>query len=101
MRKEKTSVPKLTFPVNIHQHYHRIDVSKKIPSVHHITSSGSLLVLNDGSSGILRYLHEVYGDEDVHMRALYESGKLIYEYKSILHINNKYFAHNRRGGSPS
>ena len=67
--------------MNKYQHYHRIDDNKKIISVHQ-TSSDSLLVLNDGSTGILRYLHEVYGDEDDHMKALYASG-IVAKYKYL------------------
>lgn len=73
MRKEKTSVPKLTFPMNKQQHYNRIEDSKKIVSMTP-TLSNPFLVLSDGSAGILRYLHEVYGEEDAHMKALYGSG---------------------------
>jgi len=80
MRKEKTSVPKLTLPMNKYQHYHRIDDSKRIISLHQTSSSDSLLVLNDGSTGILRYLYELYGNEDARMKALYASVMLIFEY---------------------
>ena len=73
MRKEKTSVPKLTIPMNKQQHYHRIEHSKKILSVNQ-TLSYPYVVLCDGSAGILRYLHEVYGGDDAHMKALYGSG---------------------------